>query len=322
MMDNHFKEFVLSSIQGLFSFCLTNVPDNTISGLVEEVNQSLEYPGPIDSTKTAYIDSYEKALSAALAVSSLLDGLGDSDEYISGNLTIGKTKQTLGVITSKLGGILRAGQRDRVRGLYVIIDPEVTGGRDPFAIAKSAVSGGARVLQLRDKIRDKGVSIGLANDLQKLCSQNDVLLIINDHVDVAVSVQSGGVHLGQTDLPPGKARSVLRHTQLIGRSNREYDQLIASQEMDVDHVAFGPIYATTTKTTGREPQGAERLSHARSLTTLPLVAIGGINISNIGPVIQAGADSICVTAAVGLADDPEKASHDLVQAIVGAGGKV
>ncbi|MBO55666.1 MAG: thiamine phosphate synthase, partial [Dehalococcoidia bacterium] len=67
---------------------------------------------------------------------------------------------------------------------------------------------------------------------------------------------------------------------------------------------------------------AERLSHARSLTNLPLVAIGGINISNVEPVIHAGADSICVTAAVGLAEDPEKASHDLVQAIANAGGKI
>ena len=317
MMDNHFREFILSSMQGLFSFCVNNVSDSTISRLAGELSQSLDH-----SDSTNYIDSPENALSAALAVSSLLDGLGDTTEYISTNVTIDIAKGTLGIITSKLGAILRAGQCDRVRGLYVIIDPEVTAGRDPLTIARGAVAGGARVLQLRDKLRDKGVSIDLANDLQDLCSQNDVLLIINDHVDVAVSVQSGGVHLGQTDLPPSNARSVLGYTQLIGRSNREYDQLVASQEMDVDHVAFGPIYATTTKSTGREPQGAERLSHARSLTNLPLVAIGGINISNIEPVIHAGADSICVTAAVGLAEDPEKASHDLVQAIASAGGKI
>ena len=143
MMDNHFREFILSSMQGLFSFCVNNVSDSTISRLSGELSQSLDH-----SDSTNYIDSPENALSAALAVSSLLDGLGDTTEYISTNVTIDIAKETLVIITSKLGAILRAGQCDRVRGLYVIIDPEVTAGRDPLTIARGAVAGGARVLQL------------------------------------------------------------------------------------------------------------------------------------------------------------------------------
>ena len=95
---------------------------------------------------------------------------------------------------------------------------------------------------------------------------------------------------------------------MLGRSNREIDLLIESQEMGADHVAFGAIYQTTTKPGGRGPQGPERLKEARAVTHVPLVAIGGINAENVAPVIEYGADAVCVTAAVGLAPEPEAAA--------------
>ena len=185
--------------------------------------------------------------------------------------------QILSELSSRLGAELRRQKADQIRGLYVIIDPEVTGGREPLEIARSAVRGGAKMLQLRDKLRDKGEILPLARDLQALCEANDVLLIVNDHVDLAAAVGSGGVHVGQTDLPVAQARQVLAPQQVLGRSNREIDLLIESQEMGADHVAFGAIYQTTTKSGGRGPQGPEWLKEARAVTHVPLVAIGGIN---------------------------------------------
>ena len=228
----------------------------------------------------------------------------------------------LSELAGQLGAALRGKQADRVRGLYVIIDPEVTGGREPLEIAQAAIRGGAKMLQLRDKLRDKGEILPLARDLQQLCADNDALLIVNDHVDLAAAVGSGGVHVGQTDLPVAQARQVLAPEQVLGRSNREIDLLIESQEMGADHVAFGAIYPTTTKPGSRGPQGPERLKAAREVTKVPLVAIGGINADNVGPVVEAGADAICVTAAVGLAAEPEEAAERLVAAIREAGGKV
>ena len=230
--------------------------------------------------------------------------------------------QILGDLSDNLASILRREQAEKIRGLYVIIDPEVTGGREPLEIAQAAVRGGAKMLQLRDKLRDKGEILPLAEDLQALCEGNDVLLIINDHVDLAAAVGSGGVHVGQTDLPVAEARQVLAPNQVLGRSNREIDLLIESQEMGADHVAFGAIYQTTTKSGGRGPQGPERLKEARAVTKVPLVAIGGITADNVAPVIEYGADAVCVTAAVGLAPDPEAAAAGLVEAIRQAGGKV
>ena len=253
------------------------------------------------------------SLDAAASLNSGEEAPADFAEVLS---------RLLSELSSQLGAALRREKADKVRGLYVIIDPEVTGGREPLAIARAAVRGGAKMLQLRDKLRDKGEILPLARDLQALCEANDVLLIVNDHVDLAAAVGSGGVHVGQTDLPVAQARQVLQPEQVLGRSNREIDLLIESQEMGADHVAFGAIYQTTTKSGGRGPQGPERLKEARAAARVPLVAIGGINVENVAPVVEYGADAICVTAAVGLAPEPEAAAARLVEAIERAGGKV
>ena len=225
------------------------------------------------------------------------------------------------------GKSLRSKQSDRIRGLYVIIDPQVTNGRDPMDIARGAVRGGARIIQLRDKLRDKGEIMPLAIELKDLCQNNNVLLIINDHVDMAASLGTDnvGVHVGQTDLSVADSRNILHEGQLFGRSKREIPLLIESQEMGADHVAFGAIYPTTTKPGGigyRGNQGPDRVKEARSVTNVPLVCIGGINADNVAPVVEAGADAICVAAAIGLADDPEAEAKKLVEAIRSAGGTV
>jgi thiamine-phosphate pyrophosphorylase len=222
-----------------------------------------------------------------------------------------------------VGAAIRREKADQVRGLYVIIDPQVTGGRDPLDIAVAAVNGGARMLQLRDKLRDKGESLPLAMALQDLCERTGAILIVNDHADIAAAVGSAGVHVGQTDLPVAQARQVLAPYQVLGRSNREFEQLVDSKEMGADHVAFGAIYATTSKGVARNPQGPERVREAKALAgSTPLVAIGGINLENVTPVVEAGADAICVTAAVGAAEEPEAAAARMTAAIEAAGGRV
>ena len=236
--------------------------------------------------------------------------------------TVASIITVLESLTWQLGSALRREKADMVRGLYVIIDPSVTRGRDPIDIAQAALRGGARMLQLRDKDRDKGESIPLAESLQKLCQDAKASLIINDHADVAAIVGSAGIHVGQTDLPVSEARKVLAHSQVVGRSNHEIEELPESEEMGADHVAFGPIYPTGTKDVGYDPQGIARLLLAREASKTPLVAIGGLNSENVVPVIEAGADAICVTAAVGSARDPEAAAARLVGLIEAAGGRV
>ena len=273
------------------------------------------------------VSSVPLTLTGALSLVETAKALLESAELLewpgSGSAQAGLFAGLIG-LEDEIGVTWRRQQAHRVRGLYVIIDPQVTGGREPMDIARGAVQGGARMLQLRDKLRDKGEILPLATELQQLCQANDVLLIINDHVDLAATVgpDSVGVHVGQTDLPVAHARRVLAPQQVLGRSNREIPLLIESQEMGADHVAFGAIYPTSTKPGGKGPQGPERVKEARAVTQVPLVCIGGITAENVAPVVEAGADAICVTAAIGLAAEPEAAALRLVEAIRTAGGKI
>jgi len=238
--------------------------------------------------------------------------------------TVAGVSRILDDLTVQLGSIIRKEKADLIRGLYVIIDPRVTGGREPLTIARAAIRGGARMLQLRDKLRDKGESLALAIELQKLCADSGASLIVNDHVDIAAIVGSAGVHVGQTDIPVDQARQVLAPGQVLGRSNRDIDQLIESEQMGADHVAFGAVYQTNTtgKGTGRPPRGVEQLRIARDNAQTPLVAIGGINADNAADVVEAGADALCLTAAVASAPEPEAAAAQLVKVIEEAGGRI
>lgn len=212
--------------------------------------------------------------------------------------------------------------RERVYGIYFILDPQVTGGRDPLVVARGALQGGARVIQLRDKIREKGVQLLMANALRWLCREHNALLIINDHADLAVAVEAGGLHVGQRDLPVAEARRILYPWQLVGRSNNTVEEALLSEAQEADHVAVGPIYPTTTKDTGKPLVHLETLCQVKEKVSVPVVAIGGIDEKNIRPVVLAGADAVCVASAIGLAVDPLKATRRLVSAMADAGGKV
>ena len=267
--------------------------------------------------------SAQQTLELATVAADLLSHLDESSSANPlGWETVAGVTRILDDLTSQLGSAIRREKADMVRGLYVIIDPQVTGGRDPLVIAQAAIQGGARMLQLRDKLRDKGESLPLALALQKLCAESGASLILNDHADVAAIVGAAGLHVGQTDLPVEQARQVLAPHQVLGRSNHEIEELLDSERMGVDHVAFGAIYHTETKGVGRPPQGIDQLRLARDAAQTPLVAIGGINAENAAPVIEAGADAICVTAAVGSAPEPEAAAAKLVKVIEEAGGRI
>ncbi len=273
-------------------------------------------PAPRQFTPGQTLDllaASRQTLSALTAADSLAEDCSGTYENLA---------QAIDAVLGDAANAVRREKAGRVRGLYVIIDPEVTNGRDPLELAASAIRGGASMLQLRDKLRDKGAALPLATAMQRLCRDNDVDLIINDHADLAVATGCAGLHVGQTDLPVSQARRVLSPEQVLGRSNHEIDELVQSQELGADHLAFGPIYTTVTKEVGRPMQGTGRLCQARNTTRLPLVAIGGITAENVAPVVEAGADAVCVTAAVGLDREPEAAASRLVKAIENAGGRV
>ncbi len=259
----------------------------------------------------------------ARASLNLLSGAGYLDRTNDGDGLASRLGDILDDLEEGIGRELRRLPGARVYGLYVIIDPEVTGGRDPVEVARGALKGGAKVLQLRDKLREKGHILPLARALKELCVEYGALLIINDHADLAALVGADGLHVGQGDLPVAEVRRILHPRQIVGRSNHLPEEILESQARGADHVALGAIYPTATKSSirSRATLGPDAVRRVRESVHVPMVAIGGINVENVEPVVMAGADAVCVTGAVGLAADPEEASRRLVEKILQAGGK-
>lgn len=213
----------------------------------------------------------------------------------------------------KVAGDIRAKTAEKVRGIYVIVDPEATRGRPVADVARWALEGGATVIQLRDKVGDKGETLETARRLKALCAEFGALFVMNDHADLARASEADALHVGQTDLPTADARRILDPRQLIGNSNGGVDEALRSWGEAVDYIAVGAVYRTTTMgKSGRRALGPETIRRVKDAVSQPVVAIGGIGAGNIREVAAAGADSACVVSAVTLADDPRAAAAELV----------
>ncbi|MQF48618.1 thiamine phosphate synthase [SAR202 cluster bacterium AC-647-N09_OGT_505m] len=203
---------------------------------------------------------------------------------------------------------------EKVKGLYVIVDAQVADGRDLVDLTRSALRGGAQVIQLRDKVHDKGDVLPMARRIRGLCDEYGALFIINDHADLAVACAAQGLHLGQHDLPIWEARAILHPSQIIGRSNALLEEALESENQGADYIAVGAIFPTYTKVKTR-PAGLETLERVKALVSAPVVAIGGITQGNVRRVVLAGADAVCVISAVIRESNPEEAARRLVDAM-------
>jgi thiamine-phosphate pyrophosphorylase len=124
-----------------------------------------------------------------------------------------------------------------------------------------------------------------------------VKIIINDRVDIALALKADGVHLGQEDLGPDAARRILGPDAIIGFSTHNLEQARLAAQMPIDYVAIGPIFGTSTKQSSNPSVGLEGLRRVRqTLTSIPLVAIGGITLENIASVLKAGADVAAIAS--------------------------
>ena len=198
----------------------------------------------------------------------------------------------------------------RIHGLYVIIDPDACTGRDPAGVARLALEGGASMVQWRDKRRDKGEQLPQAQAIRELCAQHGALFVVNDHVDLALAVNAGGVHLGQRDLPLAAARSLVSAEFIVGVSTNNVEEARRAQAGGASYVAVGSIFATGSKEVTRQAD-PERLREVKAAIDRPVVAIGGIDESNVDLVLAAGADAVAVISAVCAANDVRAAAREL-----------
>lgn len=183
--------------------------------------------------------------------------------------------------------------RTRLPRFYAILDPSPRPELPLVELARILAAAGVRLVQVRSKQASSRELLAVAKELLALLPSG-CALIVNDRADVAALAGAGGVHLGQDDLPTAAAREILGPGALIGLSTHSEGQVRAAASAPVDYLAFGPIFATTSKAQPNSVVGCEGLKQARRLTEKPLVAIGGITPENAARVIEAGADSVAV----------------------------
>jgi thiamine-phosphate pyrophosphorylase len=188
--------------------------------------------------------------------------------------------------------------------LYAITDARLS-GMSHVAQVEALCAGGARLIQLRDKQLPAYEFCEQARQSRTIARRYQAKLIINDRIDVALAIESDGVHLGQDDLPVGAARHLLPQTAIIGFSTHNLIQAEAASKLPIDYLAVGPIFSTQTKTDPDPVLGLEALAQIRHrIGRLPLVAIGGITLENAAGVLEAGADSVAMVSA--LVSDPAR----------------
>lgn len=198
--------------------------------------------------------------------------------------------------------------------LYLVTDPDLAGERSLLDVVEEATAGGVGIVQLRDKKAEARDLLALAGALKVLLEPKGIPLLVNDRVDVAAAA-GVGCHIGQSDLPPTAARAILGEEAIIGLSLDRVEQTPAADPACLDYVAHGPFAPTGTKTESGRPVGAEGIERVRALTALPLVAIGGIDVTSATDAIRAGADGVAVVSAVMAARDPKAAALALRGAV-------
>ncbi len=204
----------------------------------------------------------------------------------------------------------RAAVRKSLRGLYVIIDPSLAEGRDEVEIAREALAGGARLLQLRDKTREKGLQLPIARALRALCRERGAPFIVTDHVDLALAVDADGVHVGQKDLPVSALRRLVPREMIVGCSTNNPEEARRAEADGADYVSVGRLFLTGSKQDTR-PATTETLRAVKATVSVPVCAIGGITEANIDEALAAGADMAAVIVAVIAAPDVQEAARRL-----------
>ena len=188
-------------------------------------------------------------------------------------------------------------------GLYIILDPSVCPPRPLIEVLNTATEAGAVLFQYRNKTASMKDAYVEALALRQAAAKAGVLFIVNDRCDLALAIDADGVHLGQGDLPLDLARKVMGPEKLIGISTHSPTQVRDATAGKPDYLGFGPIFTPGSKQDHDPVVGLEGLRAIRSLTPLPVFAIGGIHLDRVDDVVRAGADGVAVISAILKATD-------------------
>lgn len=186
--------------------------------------------------------------------------------------------------------------------LYVITGEQFHPGRPMIEVMEEAIKGGCDIIQLRDKKSSRREVLAKAKELRELTLRYSVTFIVNDYIDIALSVDADGIHLGQDDLPLSDARKIVGD-KIIGISTHAIEEARQAERDGADYIGVGPVFPTKSKEDVVDPVTTSYVRQVAAEISIPFVAIGGIKLHNVDQVLEAGARRICaISEIVGSSD--------------------
>ncbi|MBP7602528.1 MAG: thiamine phosphate synthase [Spirochaetes bacterium] len=183
-----------------------------------------------------------------------------------------------------------------MRGYYFITDAGLSLAGN-LSDVRAAAAAGVTVVQYRNKSNITRDMYEEALLLKSACG-GKAKFIINDRIDIALAVDADGVHVGQEDMPYDRARHLLGPDKIIGVTVHDLDEALEAEARGADYLGLSPIFATGTKDDAGAPCGTAVIAELKKHCRVPVVAIGGIGLSNVDEVVAAGADMVCAISAV------------------------
>ena len=200
--------------------------------------------------------------------------------------------------------------------LHVITDEILQTTHTHQELAKLALDGGADAIQYREKrLKTTREHVDCARQMQNLCDQHGSLLVVNDRVDVACTIENVAVHLGEDDLPVKVARRLMGDEPIIGSTANSLEQALNVSLEIVDYLGVGPVFGTQSKEKRAPDLGLDNLRKICEHVEIPVIAIGNIQIKDVPDVIAAGAWGIAVLSGIVCQPDVEFSTRKYVQAL-------
>jgi len=197
--------------------------------------------------------------------------------------------------------------------LYLVTEQTLSNGRTTPEVVKEAIDGGIDVIQLREKNLSKRKKYQIGLKIKKFIKNKNVDLIVNDDIDIALALDSKGVHLGSSDLPIKNARKLLGKNKIIGKSSYNLNEAIKAVKNGADYLGFGAVFNTKSKSLSQErlAVGLKQLKKVSDNVSIPVVAIGGIKSTNMINVFKNGASCVALISEITQAANIKKKVEEL-----------
>ncbi|KXZ39335.1 thiamine-phosphate diphosphorylase [Alkalithermobacter thermoalcaliphilus JW-YL-7 = DSM 7308] len=194
--------------------------------------------------------------------------------------------------------------------LYLVTDRDILKGKDLFKSIEDAIIGGVTIVQIREKNISSLEFYNIAKKAKMVTDKYNIPLIINDRIDIAIAVDASGVHLGQQDLPAIVARNLIGKNKILGISVSNLELALKAEKDTADYIGVGAVFNTNTKKNTNKVS-LDVLKQIKSCVNIPVVAIGGINETNIKSIQKTNVDGIAVVSAILGKDDIKNASKNI-----------